>query len=70
MSTNQLPKLESGALSLAHAAAIETTGTAAEKTEAAIVAYLWALENVFALPGTDLMCYPSLHDLREALGRS
>ena len=59
--------IESGALSLADMAFIETRGSNARRVRAAIWAYQWAQQNT-RMVGT-LRCYPSLGELRAALGR-
>lgn len=56
-----LPDLERGALVMADLAWMETEGSPAGRTEAAIRAYLWAVE-VAAREGW----YPSLNQWREA----
>jgi hypothetical protein len=58
-------ELDPGALQMADHAFIETPGTNATKVEAAIWAYLWAIENVSEKFGMEV--YPSLQQLREAL---
>jgi hypothetical protein len=57
--------LEQGAMHLADLAFIETDGSNADKVEAAIWAYLWAVESKVDLGAFD--AYPSLIDLRNAL---
>lgn len=51
--------MDRGAMSLAHLAAMETAGTMADRTEAAVWAYVWATENTrpFGTSG-DLVALP------------
>ena len=61
-----MPELDNRAMHLAHLAAIETEGSHATKTAAAIQGYLWAIENKRERPD-GLIAYPSLNELREAM---
>lgn len=58
-------EINQDALLLAAPAFIETEGSNAKKVEAAIWAYLWALENQSDWFG--MITFPSLNELREAL---
>lgn len=59
---SELPQLDRHALVMADLAWVETEGAAADRTKAAVRAYLWAVE----VAERDGGLYPSLNRWREA----